>query len=827
MEGPEPVILTTKLHVPQPRASSITRARLTRLFANDAATVTVVAAPAGFGKTTAVVEWLASDDHREKAVAWLSLDARDNDAATFWRYVVAAIELASPGAVSLTPRGDGHGPPPAPEAVVDLLINRLQSGPPITLVLDDLHLIDDATVHDGLSYLVEHLPSQVHLVVATRADPPLPLARLRVNGRLGEIRAGDLRFTETEAARYLTDIMGLEVSAGQIAALDERTEGWIAALQLAALSLRGHDDPARFIARFAGDDRYVVDYLVEEVLQQQQESVRRFLLHTSILGRLTGGLCDAVTGGSGSSVILDELDRGNLFVVPLDDQRLWYRYHHLFAEMLRARLAAEEPELSRELHLRASGWYERNGLIEQAIEHAFGADAFVRAADLLEASSNLLRQNRQELALLAWLEMLPPEVIDARPSLGLIFAGTLLSAGRIDRVEELLSDVEAADPTASDEARALHAGIALYRGAQSMVVGDGAAALSASQRAVQLAAEGNDIEQGASAGLLGLALWAHGNLDAAAASWTVALEHLEAAGYLSDVIGGSLAMADILLARGHLTAAEAVYRHGLELATRSQPPLRGAADMHVGLSGVHYERNDLAAARAELRSAESLGEHSGLPQNRHRRRLARARLLLAEAAANEAIEMLDEAERLYVSDMFPDVRPIAAVRARAHLSAGRPREAREWARRRSLTPADALSYAREYEHATLARVLLADPTTVGDAEALATRLVDAARDASDRGGSLIELLVLLALARSAAGHEDASLDALEEAVTLAGAEGYVRVFVDEGARMSHLLTALAKRATGNPDALRLLGRRRRRRRRRRRESNRRASRRRR
>jgi LuxR family maltose regulon positive regulatory protein len=762
----------------------------------------VIAAPAGFGKTTAIVEWLASDDHRGVAVAWLSLDARDNDEATFWRYVIAAIERAAPGVVSLGQRDERATL--MSEAVLDALINELQSGPPMTLVLDDLHVIDDTGVHAGLSYLVDHLPSQLHLVIATRADPPLPLARLRVRGMLTEIRARDLRFTETEAAGYLTDVMGLEMSDAQIATLGERTEGWIAALQLAALSLQGHDDPARFIARFAGDDRYVFDYLVEEVLQHQSEAVRSFLLHTSILGRLTGELCDAVTGSSGSSAILEDLDRRNLFVVPLDDQRMWYRYHHLFAEMLRVRLTAEEPKLFRELHLRASNWYEHNGLFEQAIDHAFGAKAFTRAADLLEASSTVLRQNRQELALLSWFEMLPSEVIVSRPSLELIFAGTLLSAGRIDRVEQLLSDAEAADPNASEEARGLHAGIALYRGAQSMVLGDTAAALSAAQRAVELASSGSDIEQGASAGLLGLALWGQGELDAAASSWTIALEHLTAAGYISDTIGGSLAMADILLAQGHLAAAAATYRRGLDHAAGSHPPLRGAADMHVGLSGVHYERNELAEARAQLRSAEALGEYSGLPQNRHRRRIAGARLLLAEGATNEAIDMLTDAERLYVSDMFPDVRPIAAIRARAHLTAGQYVEAREWARRRSLTAADPLSYAQEYEHATFARVLLADPSAVGDAEALATRLVEAARDAADRGGSVLELLVLQALARFAAGHEGDAFDALQEALSRADAEGNVRVFIDEGAPMLRLLTAFARRTPTNRAARRLL-----------------------
>ena len=279
-----------------------------------------------------------------------------------------------------------QGPQPPPiETILATLLNELSAVPnDVVLVLDDYHVIDAHDIHDGMAFLLEHLPPQIHLVITTRADPALPLARLRARGELVEIRAADLRFTPDEAAAYLNEVMGLDLAASDVAALEGRTEGWIAALQLAALSIQGRDDVAGFIAGFAGDDRYIVDYLVEEVLQRQPERVRSFLLETSILSRLSGPLCDAVTGQDGGKAMLEALDRGNLFLVPLDDRRQWYRYHHLFADVLRAHLLDEQPERVPELHRRACEWYEEHGDRSEAIRHAMAGEDFERAADLVE-----------------------------------------------------------------------------------------------------------------------------------------------------------------------------------------------------------------------------------------------------------------------------------------------------------------------------------------------------------------------------------------------------------------------------------------------------------
>jgi LuxR family maltose regulon positive regulatory protein len=761
---------------------------------NRPAKLLLVAAPAGFGKTSILSDWLASRSS-DTRVAWVSLDDRDNDTLQFWSYVVTALNRSEDGvgAAALELLTSGQS---SVEAALATLVNDLDASPTeFVIALDDFHVIDNPTVWSGVEFLLDNLPDNVRLVIASRADPALPLARLRTRGELVEIRAADLRFTAAEASAYLNEVMGLSLAESDVAALGERTEGWIAALQLAALSMQGRDDLPSFIAGFAGDDRFIVDYLVEEVLHRQSDAVRTFLLQTSILSQLTGDLCDAVTGTTGGAATLEMLDRTNLFVVPLDDHREWYRYHHLFAEMLRARLLDELPEHVAFLHERASAWFERHGQQAEAITHAIEGAAFDKAAALIVAAMPTMNQNRQETTLVRWFEMMPREVVRAHPGLSLGFAGALLSAGRIDGVESLLNDAQAAVGDTPDGVPAIRRGITLYRAAQALTRGDLATATTQGRLATELAATGSDIDRGSAAGLFGLVLWARGDLAEAQASWTVSLESLLSAGHKSDMLGGSIAMADIQLVRGALTAAQETYRRGLALGGETTPPLRGTADMHVGMGEVLRERNDLEGARRHLAAAEALGEFAGLPQNRHRRRIAEARLLLIDGDPASAVAVLDEAERLYTPDFFPNVRPIAALRARALLVAGRRADALEWARRSSLDVTDELSYLREFDHITLVRILLADPSDskrVADATQLLDRLLTDAEQGG-RGGSVLELLVLRSLALQVTGRADAALDALRRAVTLAEPEGYVRLFADEGERMARLLAALAKR----------------------------------
>ncbi len=822
-------LLETKLYVPTPRAGLVARPRLTeRLSRGVESKLTLISAPAGFGKTSLLAEWLASAPAGSRSVAWLSLDRADNQPAVFWTYLITALRTAAPdvGATALALL-QGSQPPPI-EPILATLLNELGALPnDLVLVLDDDHVVDAHDIGDGMTYLLEHLPPRIHLVIATRADPALPLGRLRARGELVEIRAADLRFTPAEAAAYLNDVMGLELAASDVESLEGRTEGWIAALQLAALSMQGRDDVAGFIAGFAGDDRYIVDYLIEEVLHRQPDQVRSFLLQTSILDRLSGPLCDAVTERGDGKATLDALERGNLFLVPLDDRRRWYRYHHLFADVLRARLADELPELVPDLHRRASAWYQANGEPSEAIRHALAAEDYPQAADLIELAIPAMRSTRQEAVMLAWLQALPDDVIAVRPVLSVHYAGTLLVHGEFEGTEARLQDAErwldtSADgqprPRASlagrvvvDEAEfeRLPSAIAVYRAAQALAVGDVAGTVRHAQSALDQVAEDDHLIRGAAAGFMGLTSWASGDLEAAHRSWTDSTASLRKAGYDADALGTSIALADIRIAQGRLREAMNTYERGLQLATEGRAlPLRGAADMHVGMSDIFVEQGDLDAARLHLQSSTDLGDHLGLAQNPYRWHAAVARVREGEGDLDAALELLDAADRLYTSDYFPNVRPIAARKVRPWIALGRLGEALSWARERDLAPEDDLAYVREFEHIGLARLLLAQGTRdrgdrrIQEATDLLGRLFDAA-EAGGRNGSLIQVLVLQALAHQAQQDIAAALTALERAFALSEPEGYVRVFVDEGPPMATLLEAGAKRGVARSYVRRL------------------------
>ena len=645
-----------------------------------------------------------------------------------------------------------------------------------------------------------------------RADPALPLARLRGRGELVEIRAADLRFTPDEAAAYLNGVMRLELTASDVAALEMRTEGWITAIQLAALSMQGRDDITEFIAGFAGDDRYIVDYLVEEVLQRQPDDLRNFLLQTSILSRLNGSLCDAVTGQNGGKATLEAIERGNLFLVPLDDRRHWYRYHHLFADVLRARLLDEQADDVPDLHRRASLWHEQNGDLSEAIRHAMAGEDFDRAADLIELVIPALRQGRQDATVRRLLEALPDSVVQARPLLGIEYVAALMIDGELEGVEARLQDAERwlSETTESSRFRDLPSAIAQYRAGQAQILGDVAGTLTHARRALELADPDNHVGRGAAASLLGLAYWTSGDLDEAHRWYAEGMASLEKAGYISDVVGGATTLADIKIAQGRLREAMSTYAQGLERATEpTGPPLRGVADMHVGLSQILCERNELDAATQHLLTSRDLGEHLGLPKNRYRWRVVMARIRQAHGDLDGAIELLNEAERLYAGDFSPNVRPVPALRARVWVALGRPDEPLRWAREQDLSAEDDLSYLHEFEHITLAKVLLAryaadrSELIISEATQLLVRLLRAAEE-GERTGSVLEILVVQALAHQAQGDIPAALVALQRALTLAEPEGYLRIFVDEGAPMASLLRTAAKKGIAPGYVRRLL-----------------------
>src|SRR5215207_6391928 len=433
-------LLSTKLSLPSARSSLVARPRLSeRLEEGLGRKLTLVSAPAGFGKTTLLSMWLAASYGSGRSVAWLSLDPADNDSALFWRYFVTAVDQLRPGSgeTALALLGAPQAPPI--EAILTTLLNELAGLPTdAVLVLDDYHLIESATIHEALAFLIDHLPPRMHLIITTRADPPLPLPRLRAHGELNELRADDLRFTPEEAATFLNQVMGLELKADDIAELEGRTEGWIAGLQMAALAMRDHTDVPGFIAAFTGSNRYVVDYLAEEVLARQPEELRTFLLRISILDRMCAPLCNAVAGHTDGQTMLERLEHANLFLVPLDDERQWYRYHHLFADVLRQRLSQTQADLVLELHRRASTWLEGEGLVAEAIHHALAAQDWKLAIRLIEASGMAVVLSQQVQTMLGWIDELPEDLIRERPGLCTIHAIALVFLNRPDAAEARL-----------------------------------------------------------------------------------------------------------------------------------------------------------------------------------------------------------------------------------------------------------------------------------------------------------------------------------------------------------------------------------------------------
>jgi len=808
-------ILATKLYFPRLRPNAVSRPRLIeRLNEGLHRKLTLISAPAGFGKTTLVTAWV---EGIKRPTAWLSLDDQENDPTRFLIYLIAAVQTIAPTLGEGVLRALQSSQPPPPEAMLTALLNDLASiKDPFVLILDDYHVIEAQSVDQVLTYLVEHLPPHMHLVITTREDPHLPLARLRARGHLTELRAADLRFTSSEAAAFLNQVMGLTLSTQDIARLSDRTEGWIAGLQLAALSLQGHQDVPGFIQAFAGDHRYIVDYLVEEVLQRQPEPVRNFLLQTSILDRLSGPLCDAVTGQEEGSARLEVLERGNFFVVPLDDKRHWYRYHHLFADVLAAHLLAEQPEQVSTLHRRASAWYERHGSAGDAIRHALEAFDFERAADLVELAIPEMRRSRQDATLLGWLKALPDELFHFRPVLSVGYAYALLASGELEAVHARLSDAErwldtTADTSAfalapstemvvadEEEFRQLPALIAVYRAARAQVLGDVPDTIKYARRVLDLVPEEDHLGRGAAVALLGLAFWTSGDLEAAHRTFADGIASVRMAGNISDAINGTIALADIRIAQGRLREAMHTYERSLQGALeQGEPVLRGTADLYVGMSELHREHNDLHAATQYLLRSKELGERTGLPQNQSRWCVAMARIRDAQGDLNGALDLLGEAERLYVRDFFPNVRPVAALVTRVWVAQGRLGEALGWAREQGLSVSDDLNYLREFEHITLARVLLARSKSdradrsLLEAMGLLSRLLKAAEE-GERMGSVIEILVLQALAHQAQGDIPAALMALQQALSLAEPEGYVRMFVDEGPPMTVLLEGAAK-----------------------------------
>ena len=652
----------------------------------------------------------------------------------------------------------------------------------------------------------------MHLVITTREDPHLPLSRLRASGQLSELRVTDLRFTSSEAAEFLNHTMGLNLSDEDIAALETRTEGWMAGLQLAAISLQSQGDAANFIKSFTGSHRLVLDYLIEEVLEQQPENIQTYLLQTAILDRFNSSLCDALTGRDNGQETLEMLERSNLFIVPLDNEWRWYRYHHLFADLLRQRLRQTHLEQIPTLHNRASEWYEQNGFTDEAIEYSLRGEDFERAAGLIElAWSAMHRSYIQTPIWLGWVKSLPDEMVRARPVLSVGYAWALLDGGELEAAEARLRDADRwLDPSANiterpdtpsaemvvvdeEQFRSLPVTIAAARTYHSQALGDVPGTVNHARRVLELLPEGDHRWRGEVTGLLGLAYWASGDLEAAHRAFANVMAILQETGNTPDAIGVAYILADIRTAQGRLHEAASTYQQALQLAAgQAEPMSLEGADLYRGMSELHRERGELEAAAQHLLTSNKLGEQGELPNWQHRLCVTEARMKEIQGDLDGALDLLEEAERKYIRTPSPDVRPTAALKTRVWVVQGRLAEALDWVRERSLSVDDELSYLREFEHITLARVLIARYKSVQkegiihEAKGLLDRLLKAAEEGG-RAGSVIEILVLQALAHEAQGDISPALVSLERALTLAEPEGYVRIFVEEGPPMAHLL----------------------------------------
>ena len=640
-----PVLAATKLHIPALRPGHLHRVKLVgALIAQAQNRVALVAAAPGSGKTSLLSEW-HGDAREHRSFAWISLDAADNDPVRFWDGVFAALQTTAPeigGSAQIALHSPGTT---VTNQVLPLLINDLaELTEPIVLVLDDYHLIENGEIHGAIELLVERLPSTVQLVISTRSDPPLPLSRLRARGQLTDIRSADLRFSETEAGVFLNDVVGLELEPDEISRLHERTEGWAAGLQLAGLSLRGREDHRWFIDSFAGDDQQIVDYLGFEVLDRQPPELREFMIESSVLDRLAGPLCAAVTGNPDSERLLRRLERENAFVVALDARREWYRYHHLFAELLRDELARTRPGLVVELHRRASAWFRGADAIHEAIEHAIAAGDFGDAIDLITTHwYEFLQRGRQE-TVASWIDKLPSETVAGDPNLCLTEAWLGVNTGRLDEVDRW---IEAAGHAAAEQREAeqlppLESGVASLRAIHRYMSGNVSAAVSAGRRALEL-------ERGGAASpwrpvgcpVLGLSLHWHGEREAARQTLVEAVRIARANGNHLAAMHASGGLAAIEYERGDAASASARAAEAIELAEEHDLSEHWASSLSLAVRGQLLDRtDDPEAADPVLLRASELA----------RRGVASIEIaysLLALAGVRQRLGRLDDARRIY------------------------------------------------------------------------------------------------------------------------------------------------------------------------------------
>jgi LuxR family maltose regulon positive regulatory protein len=782
------------------RPSLVSRPRIiAKLNTGLSSKLTLVSAPAGSGKTTLLTSWMHQSG---RAKAWLSLDATDNELNRFWTYISAALQSTTLGQKVGKAATEALQSTPAPPiyAILTQLINELASGAtPVTFVLDDYHLIDRQEIHQSLAFFLDHMPASLHLVIASRTDPPLPLARLRVRGQLSEINTADLRFTATEATVFLRDVMGLSITKDEMLELGNRTEGWIAALQIAALSLKGRTDTSVFIRRFQGGHQHLLDYLAEEVLRQQPPAVQQFLLYTAILDRFNVPLSAAVTETTGTRAILQRLERDNLFLVPLDEVHHWYRYHHLFADFLRSHLQATDPDALPELHRRASGWLAKNGFPEAAINHALAGQDYQGAAQLLREMVARGPQRRISAHVYRWLQELPEEVVGQHPALGLAYAWGACRQGQYETAETWLTTVEnqlrqvakALPPHLPSASETMLGEIETVRAVIACFQGDMATAMSRSRLALDRLPADEHVLRGVLANNMAMNIAGtvgdSGDLSAAGQIYHEAVTAGRASGNTQILAFALTRLGQWQTDQGQLQLAATSFREVLRLKEAAETPFTDTeiGRAHLGLGELGYQWNQLERAVQHLQTGcELIGP--GNPLMLPAAYATWAFLLQAQdqpdAAANKMSQAVDMARDSNITWLASNM---AAERARLALMQDDLESAVLWADTCGLSVGDEIGINQICEYAMLARVRLAQRRFMEAGDMLDWLLGFV--EPLDLSGRVVEVQLLQALVQQALNHQREAVALLTQAVARAAPQGYIRLFLDEDGQLAHLL----------------------------------------
>jgi len=790
------LILSTKLYIPPKRSTLVPRPGvLEKLEQGLNRPVTLVSAPAGFGKTTLLSEWHTSENGRARPLAWLSLDSEDNDVERFLLYIVAALDTLEKGISDSVLPLLQMNQPPATSIILTSLINALAETlqTPFVLALDDYHVVTASKVHEALVFLVENTPPQMHLVILSREDPPLPLARLRAQQQLTEIRAADLRFSLQESAAFLNQVMGLNLTLNEVETLDTRTEGWVAGLQMTAISMAGRDDKSSFIRTFASSNRFIFDYLIDEVLEGIPSDIHGFLVKTSILDRMCAPLCDAVTGKTDGRKILLQLEQMNLFVIPLDDQRRWYRYHHLFADLLRQQLRSEYDSKIQELHQKACDWYRNNELVGGAIHHALAVGDYETVASLSETLAFESIERNELYTIANWLENLPDKAMQTKPWLNVAYAWILFRTRQFVRVEQHLQNIELAPLESQEQNAHIQSHIAAIKAHLAVTRGNIEQVTFMAQKSLGLLPEKEKRLRGSMFSLLGSSLQRMGDFQDAQEAYFDGIAASKAAGDWQNTIESYGDLTGFYVERGQLHEAFSICQEALKYVESSfkkggRNPVE-TAYIHFRLSTILRHWNELEESLWHAKKAIEIIKKWGSGS-----RLAYVNLAIALQAVgqdDEAMGAIQQAEKMATEESGFWLADVRSIRALLWLEQGHLEAASKWARESGLSADDEIPFSRQRVYLILAQVLLAQGQN-GDHEALTNAVQLLSRlqvllDASNASAYSLQVLIIKALAYRVQGKMEEAMSAIRQALPIAEQGGYIRVFVREGAEMKKLL----------------------------------------